>query len=216
MSRPTVNLSSTHSVRLRHDQDELVKEIIERMTVAELAALEDKDRSRFKYPELFKNAGRETSPFMMMMRLALDDYLKKYQAEEHDRRALLHTERLRAYERVEYQLRSEFEGHRLRAFRRGCLDEALCHYYDSEEGGYGIYYSYGTYAIHAYIKAWLEENLPSEDLQGWRLISSNGTYIKSTVNTDSSPLPSQEKDYIPTEEKARQNSTLAFDDDGND
>ena len=85
MSRKTANLSPPYSVRMRLDQEEKIKEIIERMTIEELSALKDQDRSRFKYPELFKNAGRGPSPLMIMVRLALDDYLKKYQADEQAR-----------------------------------------------------------------------------------------------------------------------------------
>lgn len=79
MSKKTVNLTRAVSVRLRHDQEDTVNSIIESMTPEQLSALKDQDRSRFKYPELFKNAGRGSSPLMMLMRLALDDYLKKYQ-----------------------------------------------------------------------------------------------------------------------------------------
>ena len=85
MSRKTANLTRAYAVRLRHDQEDTVNSIIESMTPEQLSALKDQDRSRFKYPELFKNAGRGASPLMMMMRLALDDYLKKYQAEEQAR-----------------------------------------------------------------------------------------------------------------------------------
>lgn len=82
MSKKTVNLTRAVSVRLRHDQEDTINSIIESMTLEQLNALKDQDRSRFKYPELFKNAGRGSNPLMMLMRLALDDYLKKYQAEQ--------------------------------------------------------------------------------------------------------------------------------------
>lgn len=85
MSRKTANLSPPYSVRMRLDQEEKVKQIIERMTADELSAIKDVDRSRFKYPELFKNAGRGPSPLMIMVRLALDDYLAKYEREEQSR-----------------------------------------------------------------------------------------------------------------------------------
>ena len=82
MSKKTVNLTRAVSVRLRHDQEDTINSIIESMTPEQLTALKDQDRSRFRYPELFKNRGRGSNPLMMLMRLALDDYLKKYQAEQ--------------------------------------------------------------------------------------------------------------------------------------
>ena len=82
MSKKIVNLTRAVSVRLRHDQEDTINSIIESMTPEQLTALKDQDRSRFRHPELFKNRGRGSNPLMMLMRLALDDYLKKYQAEQ--------------------------------------------------------------------------------------------------------------------------------------
>jgi len=85
MSRKTVNLSKPRTIRLRHDQEEQLEKIIEGMTPSEIEALKNEDRSKFKYPELFKNAGRGTSPVMIILRLALDDYMMKLKREEYDR-----------------------------------------------------------------------------------------------------------------------------------
>ncbi len=82
MGKGTPNLSETYSIRLRHDQLELLEKLIESMSDERLKRLKDEDRSKFKYPELFKNAGRGSNPKVIMIRLALDDYLKKYQANE--------------------------------------------------------------------------------------------------------------------------------------
>lgn len=55
------------------------------MTEKELNQLKEKDRSKFKYPEFFKNTGQPTNPKLLIMREALDLWIERYQQERTSR-----------------------------------------------------------------------------------------------------------------------------------
>lgn len=54
--------------------------MISKMSPQQKAAMKDKDRTRFKYPELFKNKGRASNPVVLIIRQAVDDYLAREKA----------------------------------------------------------------------------------------------------------------------------------------
>jgi tRNA A37 N6-isopentenylltransferase MiaA len=86
MTRATKNLTAPYSVRLRHDQERELLAHVERMTPAQINKLREKDRSLFRYPEVFKNTGQKTNnPMMLLVRLALDEYITKLKQDEHNR-----------------------------------------------------------------------------------------------------------------------------------
>ena len=72
MAKATRNLAAAQSVRLRHDQVEAVERIVKNMSEEELIKLKEEDRSKFKYPEFFKNMGRPAPPQLLIIRQALD------------------------------------------------------------------------------------------------------------------------------------------------
>ena len=72
MARATRNLAAAQSIRLRHDQVEAMDRVIKSMSEEELIKLKEEDRSKFKYPEFFKNMGRPATPQLLIIRQALD------------------------------------------------------------------------------------------------------------------------------------------------
>ena len=72
MARATRNLAATQSIRLRHDQVEAMNRVIKNMSEEELIKLKEEDRSKFKYPEFFKNMGRPSTPQLLIIRQAVD------------------------------------------------------------------------------------------------------------------------------------------------
>ena len=86
MGRATKNLTAPYSVRLRHDQEEELQSFIDKMSPAQINKMREKDRASFRYPEVFKNTGQRTNnPMMLLIRIALDDYIAKLKREEYDR-----------------------------------------------------------------------------------------------------------------------------------
>ena len=77
MARHTKNLTGPISVRLRHQQYAELHAFIEALSEDEKAALKETDQSRLKYPEIFKNTGRPTNYVVLLLRLALDEYMQK-------------------------------------------------------------------------------------------------------------------------------------------
>jgi hypothetical protein len=78
MSKPTKNLTAPYAVRLRHDQKAQLDRVIKYMTEEELEELVELDRSKFTENEKFKNFGRASNPSYLILRAALDEYLKKF------------------------------------------------------------------------------------------------------------------------------------------
>jgi len=77
MPKHTKNLTSSMSLRLRHDQHDQLVALVDSLSDEEKRELEDIDQSRLRYPEIFRNTGRTTNYKIIIMRLAIDDYLQR-------------------------------------------------------------------------------------------------------------------------------------------
>lgn len=77
MAKPTKNLTEPYAVRLRHDQRKSLNLLIRQMSSEQVAELANKDRSKFENPEASKRQGRKSNPEILIIRAALDEYLKK-------------------------------------------------------------------------------------------------------------------------------------------
>lgn len=81
MARHTRNLTSPISVRLRHQQYAELQTFIDALSEDEKMALKEADQARLKHPEMFKNTGRATNYTVLLLRLALDQYMKHERGE---------------------------------------------------------------------------------------------------------------------------------------
>ena len=85
-NQPTINLGIQRTVRLRLDQDEYVKDMMENYTNDQIKALMEADKERFKYPFSLGRARREPNKltFPVIVRLALDDFFEKLDQENQE------------------------------------------------------------------------------------------------------------------------------------
>ena len=77
MAKQTKNLTEPYAVRLRHDQRRSINQLIRQMSTEQVAELASKDRSKFDNPDASKRQGRKSNPEILIIRAALDEYLKK-------------------------------------------------------------------------------------------------------------------------------------------
>tara|TARA_R100001463_G_scaffold133346_1_gene194685 strand:- start:3598 stop:3873 length:276 start_codon:yes stop_codon:yes gene_type:complete len=77
MAKPTKNLTEPYAVRLRHDQRKSLNQIIHKMSEEQQAELAAADRKKFDDPEASRRQGRKPNVELLIIRAALDDYIKK-------------------------------------------------------------------------------------------------------------------------------------------